>query len=138
MNIHREEEPLLLNDENRFTQLPLKYPDIQNAYEKHEACFWTAKEIDYVADLKDWEKLSDNEKYFIEKNMRDLKKNGILYKSYFVLGSLSIKCGNFAEANKYFKKSFLLKKSFFKTSVYLFFVTSFPNLFRKFLIHFGK
>ena len=66
MNIHRMQEPLLSNDKNRFTQLPLKYPDIQRAYEKHEACFWTAKEIDYVADLKDWEKLSENEKFFIE------------------------------------------------------------------------
>ena len=28
--------------------------------------FWSPKEIDYTADLKDWEQLSDNEKYFIE------------------------------------------------------------------------
>ena len=59
-------EPLLTEDNTRFTQLPIKYPLLQQAYENHESMFWSAKEIDYVADLNDWNSLSNDEKYFIE------------------------------------------------------------------------
>lgn len=59
-------EPLLVEDNTRFTQLPIKFPLLQEAYDKHESAFWSAKEIDYNADLNDWESLSDNERYFIE------------------------------------------------------------------------
>lgn len=30
------------------------------------ACFWTAEEIDLYQDLKDWSKLSNDEKHFIK------------------------------------------------------------------------
>jgi ribonucleotide reductase beta subunit family protein with ferritin-like domain len=59
-------EPLLTEDNSRFTQLPVKYPRIQQAYDTVEGMFWTAKEIDYSADINDWNTLSDNERYFIE------------------------------------------------------------------------
>jgi ribonucleoside-diphosphate reductase subunit M2 len=59
-------EPLLTEDNSRFTQLPVKYPRIQHAYDIVEGMFWTAKEIDYSADINDWNTLSDNERYFIE------------------------------------------------------------------------
>ena len=59
-------EPLLIEDNTRFSQLPYKYLELQKAYEIHEAAFWSSNEIDYSADLKDWESLSDNERYFIE------------------------------------------------------------------------
>jgi len=59
-------EPILEEDAERFTQLPLRYPELQAAYDRHEASFWTAKEIDYAADLRDWEKLSADERFFIE------------------------------------------------------------------------
>lgn len=62
----RKIEPLLQEDLSRFTQLPIKYPRLQEAYETHESMFWTAKEIDYSADYDDWLKLNDNERYFIE------------------------------------------------------------------------
>jgi len=65
MSETRKQEPIFETDNNRFTQLPYKYPEIQKAYEKAENAFWSPKEIDYTADLKDWEQLSDNEKYFI-------------------------------------------------------------------------
>lgn len=35
-------------------------------YKKHEASFWTAEEIDLESDLRDWEKLDENEKHYIE------------------------------------------------------------------------
>jgi len=62
----RFEEPLLKEDITRFTQLPIKFPKLQEAYENHKAMFWTAQEIDYAADLSDWLSLNDNERYFIE------------------------------------------------------------------------
>merc|ERR1719298_290992 len=35
-------------------------------YKKHEASFWTAEEIDLSQDNKDWDNLTDNERYFIK------------------------------------------------------------------------
>ena len=53
--MQRLEEPLLTDDNSRYTQLPLKWPAIQQAYENHQSMFWTAKDIDYQADKKDWD-----------------------------------------------------------------------------------
>ncbi len=64
--MQRLEEPLLTDDNSRYTQLPLKWPVIQQAYENHQSMFWTAKDIDYQADKKDWDSLVKDEKYFIE------------------------------------------------------------------------
>ena len=63
---NRKLEPLLIPDETRFTQLPIKYPTLQKAYETHESMFWTAKDIDYSADIKDFNNLSDDERTFVE------------------------------------------------------------------------
>jgi ribonucleotide reductase beta subunit family protein with ferritin-like domain len=35
-------------------------------YKKHVASFWTAEEIDFVQDHKDWNKLTLNEQHFIK------------------------------------------------------------------------
>lgn len=63
---NRFEEPLLIEDNTRFTQFPIKFPRLQHAYEIQESMFWSAKEIDYSADISDWNSLSDDERYFIE------------------------------------------------------------------------
>jgi ribonucleotide reductase beta subunit family protein with ferritin-like domain len=63
---NRLSEPLLIEDNSRFSQLPYRFPELQKAYEAHEAAFWTAKEIDYAADVNDWKSLNDDERYFIE------------------------------------------------------------------------
>ena len=59
-------EPLLTSDNTRFTQLPINYEKLQNAYDIVEGMFWTSKEIDYAADLSDWNTLTDDERFFIE------------------------------------------------------------------------
>jgi ribonucleoside-diphosphate reductase beta chain len=52
-------------DNSRFVLFPIKYPELWRAYKEAEASFWTAEEIDLSADLVDWAKLTDNERYFI-------------------------------------------------------------------------
>ena len=59
-------EVLLQENKDRFVLLPIKYPKIWEMYKKHEAGFWTAEEIDLHPDLKDWERLNDDERHFIK------------------------------------------------------------------------
>jgi len=60
------QEPLLMDNPNRFVLFPIKYESIWKAYKKQQACFWSAEEIDLSLDLKDWEKLEKNEQFFIK------------------------------------------------------------------------
>ncbi len=61
------EEPILVENKDRFVLFPIKHSEIWEMYKKAEASFWTAEEIDLSPDLKDWnEKLNDNERYFIK------------------------------------------------------------------------
>eukprot|EP00743_Colponemidia_sp_Colp-15_P004556 GILK01004911.1.p1 GENE.GILK01004911.1~~GILK01004911.1.p1 ORF type:complete len:376 (-),score=67.51 GILK01004911.1:114-1088(-) len=59
-------EPILAENPGRFVLFPIKYPKIWEMYKKAEASFWTAEELDLSADLKDWERLTHNEKHFIK------------------------------------------------------------------------
>lgn len=58
-------EPLLLQDDNRFVMFPIKYDDIWEMYKKQVDCFWRPEEIDLTKDLSNWETLSHDEKFFI-------------------------------------------------------------------------
>jgi ribonucleoside-diphosphate reductase beta chain len=58
-------EPLLQLSKNRFVLFPIQYPEIWDFYKKAEASFWTAEEVDLAHDRKDWENLTDNERYFV-------------------------------------------------------------------------
>lgn len=59
-------EVLLQENKERFVLLPIKYPEIWKMYKKHEASFWTAEEIDLSPDLKDWERLTNDEQHFVK------------------------------------------------------------------------
>jgi len=59
-------EVLLEENKERFVLLPIKYPKIWEMYKKSEQSFWTAEEIDLHADLKDWERLKEEEKHFVK------------------------------------------------------------------------
>ena len=59
-------EPLLDPNEDRHVIFPIRHPDIWNKYKQHMAVFWTPEEIDLATDMKDWEKLNDNERHFIK------------------------------------------------------------------------
>ncbi|XP_028675149.1 ribonucleoside-diphosphate reductase subunit M2-like isoform X2 [Erpetoichthys calabaricus] len=60
-----QDEPLLRENPRRFVVFPIQYHDIWQMYKKAEASFWTVEEVDLSKDLKHWEKLKQEEKYFI-------------------------------------------------------------------------
>ncbi len=59
-------EKILLENPDRFVIFPIQYDDIWEFYKQHQAAFWTAEEVDLSGDIRDWETLSDNERYFIK------------------------------------------------------------------------
>ena len=59
-------EPILKPNPHRFTLFPIEKPKLFQKYKDHLAVFWTVEEIDLAKDLKDWVKLSENERYFIK------------------------------------------------------------------------
>jgi ribonucleoside-diphosphate reductase beta chain len=58
-------EPLLVPNPRRFVLLPIEDDDMWTMYKKAVACFWVAEEVDLSHDMRDWEKLSDNERHFM-------------------------------------------------------------------------
>ena len=61
-----DNDPLLSEDTKRYVIFPIKRDDVWKMYKKAEANFWTTEELDLSKDLKDFNALNDNEKYFIE------------------------------------------------------------------------
>lgn len=62
----RKIEPILQDNPNRFVTFPIQYPDIWEKYKESLASFWVVEEVDLSKDMSDWEKLNDNEQYFIK------------------------------------------------------------------------
>jgi ribonucleoside-diphosphate reductase beta chain len=60
------QEPILIENKDRFVLFPIRQHDIWKFYKQAEASFWTAEEIDLGQDLTDWENLSDGERHFIK------------------------------------------------------------------------
>ena len=58
-------EPILTENPKRFVLFPIQHNDIWQMYKKAEASFWTAEELDLAQDSKDWDKMTDNERFFI-------------------------------------------------------------------------
>ena len=58
-------EKLLSDEENRYVIFPIQHKPFWDMYKQAEANFWTTEELDLSKDLNDYNKLSDNEKYFI-------------------------------------------------------------------------
>jgi len=59
-------EQLLNEENNRYVIFPIKHDEFWKMYKKAESNFWTSEELDLTKDISDWEKLNDNERYFIE------------------------------------------------------------------------
>lgn len=59
-------EPILTEDDDRFVMFPLKYDDVWSMYKKQVDCFWRAEEVDLSKDMTHWQKLNDDERYFVK------------------------------------------------------------------------
>ena len=59
-------EPLLVPDEGRYVMFPIKHNDVWNMYKKQMDSFWRCEEINMSKDLVEWEKMNEDEKYFIK------------------------------------------------------------------------
>jgi ribonucleotide reductase beta subunit family protein with ferritin-like domain len=58
-------DPILKPNPRRFVLFPIKYENMWEKYKDHMAVFWTAEELDFAPDLKDWENLNNDERHFI-------------------------------------------------------------------------
>lgn len=56
----------LLTEEARLVLYPIRHDKIFEMYKKQQKCFWTADELDFSKDHKDWEKLTSDERHFIK------------------------------------------------------------------------
>ena len=61
-----KEEPLFIENPSRFVLFPIKWHKIWGMYKKALASIWTVEEVDLSKDIRDWEKLDENERHFIE------------------------------------------------------------------------
>ena len=59
-------ELILTPDNSRYVMFPVKDNTIWAMYKKQIDCFWRAEEVDLANDLKDWNKLNNDEQYFIK------------------------------------------------------------------------
>lgn len=60
-----ENEPLLTETKSRHVMFPLEYPDVWEMYKKSSSSYWVADELNFQQDLVDLERLSKDEKHFI-------------------------------------------------------------------------
>lgn len=61
-----DNEFLTSEDNERYCLFPIRHDKIWKAYKNHFNCMWSAEEIDFSIDKKEWESLSSNTKYFVE------------------------------------------------------------------------
>jgi len=59
-------EKILEPNNDRFVIFPIEHNDIWEFYKQHQAAFWTSEEVDLSNDIRDWENLTDNERYFLK------------------------------------------------------------------------
>ncbi|EYU45611.1 hypothetical protein ABFS82_14G013700 [Erythranthe guttata] len=60
-----EEEPILMDQPQKYCMFPIKYPQLWEMYKKAEASFWTAEEVDLSQDVQQWDSLTRSEKHFV-------------------------------------------------------------------------
>lgn len=56
----------LQNNPDRFVLFPIQHPKLWDFYKRAEASFWTAEELDFESDKRDWQKLNEGQKRFVE------------------------------------------------------------------------
>ena len=64
-----EEEFLTREENKRYVIFPIQHKDMWDMYKLAQSLDWRAEEIDFSQDSIDWQKMNDNEKYFIENTL---------------------------------------------------------------------
>ena len=59
-------DPILEESTERFVMFPVVYDDIWSLYKKSVDCFWRAEEIDLSKDIKPYDQLTNDERFFIK------------------------------------------------------------------------
>ena len=59
-------EPILSEENNRYTFFPIQHNDLYDLYKRQLDCFWRAEEIDLVHDKGAYESLNKDEQHFIK------------------------------------------------------------------------
>lgn len=60
-------EPLLSDENRRFTLYPILEPELWRLYQTQLSCFWKAQEIDFSKDYSDFESLNTDEQHYIKR-----------------------------------------------------------------------
>jgi ribonucleoside-diphosphate reductase beta chain len=63
---YEDDEDVLKENPYRYTLLPVAKPELYKRYKQHIAVFWHVDEIDLSKDMKDWQRLTPNERHFIK------------------------------------------------------------------------
>ncbi len=63
---YEADEDILKENPYRYTLLPVSKPELYRRYKQHISVFWHVDEVDLSKDMKDWQKLTANEKHFIK------------------------------------------------------------------------
>jgi ribonucleotide reductase beta subunit family protein with ferritin-like domain len=86
---NEKKEILTMKSARKYVLFPIVYKEVYDMYKKQQQAFWTAEEIDFAADINDYNKLNDNEKEFVENTLAFFAgSDGIIFEN--------INC-NFAE-----------------------------------------
>jgi ribonucleoside-diphosphate reductase subunit M2 len=59
-------DPILTPTPDRFCMFPIEHRDLFEYYKRAVASFWTTEEVDLADDMKHWERLNDDERFFIK------------------------------------------------------------------------
>lgn len=63
---YEADEEILKENPYRFTLLPVAKPELYKRYKHHISVFWHVDEVDLSKDMKDWVRLTPNERHFIK------------------------------------------------------------------------
>ena len=62
-----DQEPVLSEENRRFTFYPIRHPNLYALYQKQLASMWKAQEIDFSKDLDDFLTLNEGEQHYIKR-----------------------------------------------------------------------
>lgn len=78
----------ILQDSNRTSLFPIRFPDIWNYYKKQQANYWTAEEIDFSNDAADFKKLTKDEQKYLKYTLiffsnSDIEVNNLINRNLY-------------------------------------------------------